>query len=650
MELATEVQRQDDRERRSRQKHLGQSRTQQPGKALQGVFFGGTLPSNEPQRPVIHSVDFGMYVRSKVEHEKDHMDQPLTHHTYTQMEYERASAPRDFTDASSWQQAFRRMSLQDEFEANIPTYLFDVGIRLKDEIIAHTRLELALDLIISNGTGHADWFTRTQIRDEMGLYDVGCEKVQIKTREDSLLELRPVNMGASFWLKLFVNFSQQKSIAKSSGDAMRSHQEDCIAQRFLSDVRMFQQLCATPVNGGSRPIFVANLLWQYHLVAADRVPTTSYRPLSSPVTRNHLSAESAELAEWMASELGSSDQALLQSHYPYQESTQSRILNASDHGNSALHILPPPSVQPLASTESSPVTELTNDAGSSLSSASIQLLPSMNESVSLSNTMPYDFTDSYTFDEAYSSFDSASNHVLPSKVPNLYSGPTPHIESDYRIDDTLLSQDHYNDISAHFPDFIHCLPQDSAALADEDLTAESGQLLCNSTSNFETSAGNTQDQNSQRWQMQNLPLESGSPLVAPRAQSVQHCNHILQLQHLDFLAQDTEQVEHGAVVEGPQTSENHSSPNDVNDSQRSSEVLVEHQDVLNEDSPQEAGVEEFRSLEAAEAAASDHVPICEPPFLQGSPAGNVFDVDWHLIDPEKHLEGMNETDFAPNRL
>ena len=597
-------------------------------------------------------------MRSKIE-DKSHVSRPTTHHTYTQIEYERASAPKEFTDLSLWQQRFKRMSLWDEFESRIPTYLFDVGICLKDDIIAHTRLEITLDLNINNGAGYSKWVTRTQLCDETGLYDVGSEPVRMTKTENNLLELRPMNMGASFWMKLFVNFSRQKSNAKRSGDSIRLHQEDCIAQSFLSNVRMFQQLCATPATGTGRPVCVANLLWQYHLVAADTVPTTSYRPLSSPAPQQLLPSRTTELNEWMASEFADSDQLQLQNQFSHQEPVDTNIFDTDNYGMAGQQGLLA-TVQPLASTESSPVTELTTDAGSSLSSASISLVPSISNSSSLPSSNPYNLIDPYTFDEAYSSFDSGSNQMpvepatAQSKFTESYEGPVPiPVGTDYAVNDSVLSQDQYDDICAHFPDFSFCLPQGGAVAGDEK--SNSGNAPFSSKvvtpresqgTSHEGSADINQRQETQQWQAHSLPIECNSPLVAPRAQPIQHRNHILQLQHFDFLAQEMQEPVDGIHTMTSQRAEPGIIPKDAVLGQQPSKTSVEHQHSRSQTSPRHDVVEGLRLGDDPDTAAADQVPVCVPPFMN-SVVGDVFDVDWHLIDSEKQLEEIAGRQFNP---
>ena len=540
------------------------SMIQKPFGLLPAVLQAGMLPSNVPQTPSIHEVQFGMYLAHKGERasctslqgQTDQITHPKPQilHSYTKIQTEKNSSLREFHDIKTWRLKFPKLQLYDETGRSVPAFLFETGIQLKDEYISDTQICIELDISIVHATGYTEWKTHTQIQEVTGWRDlkVGYPEVQENLH---FLKLHGIFMGADYWAELFTKCVKARYYAKISGDTGQIQREEANIKRFFNDIYMHQQLWGTP-PGSKRPRCVATLLWRFDSVGRDVVPTTSWRPLSIGTVPPPEPSIPRFHQKFGAIGTVSDERQGFANNMPV-ESAPTAVDFGSTFTTNHPQLLR--AEENLTSIESSPTTDLITDAGSS---TSLSFPPSVSSSASLTQQSQQSSFDSYHMVDICNSFDAsnAHEHQAPFDDSDLLSStdmrPKDLNEAPMynAVDSLALPQEQYNNIF-QLSDFQTFDPA-FGMQQDEPPTLPStgpdfigGDIrLSYEIPNPAGHDNNNHFQSGMHFQQQGPesgPNAYGSPLVAPRAQVAAHNhNHILQLQHFDDL-------QHGFIEKPP---------------------------------------------------------------------------------------------------
>ena len=463
----------------------------------------GLMPSNVFQGPKIHTATFTMYWLDKT-HEAEHIrGQPVSRardtslqHVYTELQSDVPTRPQGFHDMQDWRSRFPDLQFFGENGCSVPTYLFDAGLKFKDSFSERNAVVTDLDVCLLNSDGYTDWITRTQIHEETNKM-AGEGIVQRTEKKGQHTILRRINLEPKYWASLCSivgsRLGEARRLARESGDASILESEERNVQNFLSDLYLSQQMWATCEKTQKRKCF-AIFLWRFRLVGADVAATTNWRPLhfnpaqlplqDDPSNTKMASLPAAE--DTPTGEIGAANRMQLRLRDDLWDSGRcwkndsSQLLIAEG--------------QSFPSAESSPTTDLTTDAGSSIfssTSTSFALSnPPSTESFSQTNTTQNSF-DSYDMNGYCESFDSNQSQetatwLQPHMITTKNDGAILQIPQcspyDAAIEQLSMPQDQYSNIFGQLLDPKSLDPLSTPHTRSEVRLPSVGQELMHSSS------------------------------------------------------------------------------------------------------------------------------------------------------------------------
>ena len=224
--------------------------------------------------------------------------QGVIHHTYTTIQSEMATAPHNLTNLEEWSSTFPSFEAHSIGVKDVPVFLFEAGINLKNKHVHSSRIEILFGLDFVNGSRYRDWFTQTQIKDRQGLSDVQVDNmihVYATATDNETTRLDRLSLMAHRWAELFRSFLEDGQAAEHSGSAnnlLERAEED--SANVLRKVKCMQQLWATPDSANAQARCMAVLLWKFHKVGRAEEGTTSWRRLLFP--RNNLQGQNRAIS------------------------------------------------------------------------------------------------------------------------------------------------------------------------------------------------------------------------------------------------------------------------------------------------------------------------------------------------------------------
>ncbi|EED16818.1 transcription factor AbaA [Talaromyces stipitatus ATCC 10500] len=276
-----------------------------------------TLGSNiyDTNSHLIHAFNFDMWVSAP--QQTNRIDKAL--HVYTRLQGDQhrpVALPMPLENLAGWRTSFPYLSsLVDDPTSSLDCdiILLEVNLQLMTDFPpTGSRLGIQLDLDFSHPT-MGDVSLVSQMEDwacSTLLYE-GGQKMQ-ETYHDlqkaSSTKVKPF-FESSWWAKLFTQLTQEKQMAKSSGQPEAPLAADDHTRQFFRSLSAIQELTATPSShrhmsnsfntnpqGGDDRKRMAILLWKFRQTRPGEVGTTTWRRLIPPAGRSTTNSPRAAAA------------------------------------------------------------------------------------------------------------------------------------------------------------------------------------------------------------------------------------------------------------------------------------------------------------------------------------------------------------------